>query len=161
MLLFPPGPPVTLAIDGRVVPAFQRAYLSRGRVIGPLAPFLTAVADRIVFTGDGFIVSRGTRNVRVRLVPFGPSLLYTDVPLAPVLRGLGAQVSYDGASHTLEVTLPEPGPLRSPAPFTPAARQVAPRVVFTPRPVVTPRPIWTGSPRPRRTPIPASFWRPP
>jgi hypothetical protein len=105
------------------------------------------------------IVSRGDRRLRIALTRREPSqLAHTYVALGPVLRGLGARVEFDRARRLIVVRSPRPVGIRSPAPFDPQAPQVAPTTVFTPEPVPTPRPVWTGSPRPRRTPIPAGSW---
>jgi len=152
-MLFPPGAAVTVAIDGRPVLAYHAAYLSGGRVFAPLRPFVTQVAFRTWYEGDTLVITRGDREARIRLVPREPNALdVVYVPVASVLRQLGATVSYH--RHRLDVGV-RYIPLASPTPFNLAVPSMAPSAVFTPIPSPTPRPVWTGSPLPRRTPLPA------
>ena len=157
-------PPValTLLLDGRPVRSYEPLYLTRGRVLGPVDPFLTRVADRIAYVGGFAIFTRGDRNVRVRLTARPPSgLSQTYVALVPLLRALGERVRWNAANDTLEVRTPESREIGAPDAYDAGARQVAPRAVFTPTPVPTDRPIWNGTPRPRRTPIPLRAWATP
>jgi hypothetical protein len=153
--LFPPGAPVAVSIDGRPLAAYVRAYVSGGRVYVPVAPLLTRLADRLWLDGDILVVQRGERSVRIRLEPiYQAELRGAYVPAAATLRALGATVTYDGAEHRLNVTVPVSAVVATPTPFNPAAPSVAPNAVFTPVPPATPRPLWTGSPMPRRTALP-------
>jgi len=155
MPLFPPGTPVGVSIDGRPLAAYVRAYVSGGRVYAPVEPLLTRLADRLWFDGETLIVQRGERSVRIRLDPRERAELRgTYVPAAATLRALGAAVSYDGAAHRLNVTVPIRAVIASPTPFNAAVPLVSPSAVFTPVPPSTPRPLWTGSPMPRRTALP-------
>ena len=157
-------PPValTLLLDGRPVRSYEPLYLTRGRVLGPVDPFLTGVADRIAYAGGFAIFARGDRSVRIRLAPGPPSgLSQTYVALVPLLRALGERVRLDPASETLDVRSPGAPGIGAPGAFDPRAPAVAPRPVFTPTPVPTARPVWNGTPRPRRTPIPLNAWATP
>jgi len=157
-------PPValTLLLDGRPVRSYEPLYLTRGRVLGPVDPFLTRVADRISYAGGFAIFTRGDRIVRIRLIAGPPSgLSQTYVALVPLLRALGERVRLDPATDTLEVETPAATAVAAPGAYDDRARPVAPRVVFTPTPVPTDRPTWNGTPRPRRTPIPLRAWATP
>jgi len=106
------------------------------------------------YEGDTLVIVRGGHFVRVRLRERAPDALdRVYVPLADVLRALGALVTYD--RRTVEIRIVA-RPLGTPTPFDVAAPQVSPSAVFTPAPVPTPRPIWTGVPLPRRTPLPVT-----
>lgn len=161
MAIFPPVA-LTLLLDGRPVRSYEPLYLTRGRVLGPVDPFLTRVADRIAYAGGFAILTRGARNVRVRLAAGPPSnLSQTYVALVPLLRALGESVRLDPANETLEVRTPAGAGIAAQGPYDDRVRAIAPRVVFTPSPVPTDRPTWTGTPRPRRTPIPLHAWATP
>jgi hypothetical protein len=155
MPLLPVAAPIAVRLDGRTVSAYASAYVVGGRAYAPLLPYVTRVADRIGYRGWMLVVTRGERQVRIRLANVSPGALDAQyVALAPVLRGLGESVSYDSRTHTVEVRSPQARVVASPAPFDPLAPQVAPRVVFTPAPSPMPRVIWRGPATPRRTPLP-------
>jgi hypothetical protein len=142
-------------IDGRPLVGYAGAYLAGGRVFAPVAPLLTGLADRIWFEGDALVIERGTRRVRIQLVPArGGQFDATYVAAAPVLRALGASVHYEAKERRLVVAVSSRAIVTSPTPFDPSAPSVAPTTVFTPAPPSTPRPVWTGSPYPRRTALP-------
>ncbi len=153
---------LTLLLDGRPVRSYEPLYLARGRVLGPVDPFLTRVADRIAYAGGFAIITRNGRNVRVRLIAVSPSgLAQTYVALVPLLRALGESVRLDVASGTLDVRSPAAAGIGALGPFDPRAQRVPKRTVFTPTPIATDRPVWNGTPRPRRTPIPLHAWATP
>ncbi|HTX58918.1 MAG TPA: hypothetical protein VMH02_04505 [Verrucomicrobiae bacterium] len=157
MPVFPPGTPVALILDGRPVVAYVQAYLASGRVYAPVEPLLTRLADRLWFDGNVLVIERNGRRVRVALSrgnPQVPDAAY--VAIGPLLRALGASVSYVPQRRSLEIRTERGARFATPSPYDAAAPSVAPRAVFTPQPVPTPRPAWTGSPLPRRTPLPAS-----
>ncbi|HEY8313489.1 MAG TPA: hypothetical protein VIG51_04870 [Candidatus Baltobacteraceae bacterium] len=149
---------LTLVVDGSVVRSYTPAYLERGRVLAPVDPFLTAVADSIGYDDRTMIVSLGDRFSQIRLArrPFPGDLHAVYVEIAPILRNLGEMVRYDSAAHVLYVKTPGPRVLAMPTPFNPAVPRFVPTTVFTPTPATTPRPVFTGAPIPRRTPIPLS-----
>ena len=152
---YPAGTAVSVVVDGKPVPAYIGAYETRGRIIAPVRPFLTRIADRLWFEGNDLVIQRDGRIVRVAVARRMPDALdRAYVPIAPVLRALGASVSYDENRHRVLVRLEAATEVATPEPFNPNAPAIAPRVVFTPTPVATPRPVWTGSPLPRRTPLP-------
>jgi len=135
--------------------AYARAYLAGGRVLVPVAPLLTELADRVWFEGDTLILERGTRRVRVKLIPAPNGALNgTYVPAAPVLAALGVTALYEPAAHALLISIPRSGAVASPTPFNPAMPSVSPGPVFTPVSPPVPQPIWSGSPLPRRTALP-------
>jgi hypothetical protein len=157
-------PPValTLLLDGRPVRSYEPLYLARGRVLGPVDPYVTGVAERIAYAGGFAIFTRRGLVVRVRLGARSPAgLSQTYVALVPLLRGLGEVVRLDPVRGTLDVRTPGPGALATAGPYDAGTRQVSPRIVFTPTPVPTDRPTWNGTPRPRRTPIPLRAWATP
>lgn len=161
MAILPPAA-LTLLLDGRPVRSYEPLYLSRGRVLGPVAPFLTRIAEKMDYAGGFAVFVRGDRSVRVRLAAAVPGAwTRTYVALAPLLRGLGERVTLDAAHGVLDVRSSGSAPVRAAAAFDPRAPQASPRVVFTPTPVPTDRPVWTGTPRPRRTPIPLQAWSTP
>lgn len=135
-----------MVIDGSPVRAYRQAHVRDGRTLGPPDPFVTRVADRIWYEGARIVVQRGACVVRV--TPAGGEL-----PLAPVLRGLGARVSF--SNRRLFAYFPR-RPIATPSPYDARLPSVPSRVVFTPEPVATPRPVWTGVPLPRRTPLPVT-----
>ncbi len=163
MPILPPAALLTVLLDGRAVRAYLPVYLTNGRVIGPLDPFVVRLARRVGYEGRWLVLSSGDKVVRVRMERREPAdLSRSYVALGPLLRALGAYVTYDRARNVLAVTSPRSAAIVPPPPFDAAASEVAPRVVFTPEPVATPRPVWTGAPLPRRTPLPLCAWgRPP
>ena len=153
-MLFPPTAAVTVTIDGRPVLAYHAAYLLGGHVYAPLRPFVTRVAYRVWYEGDSLVVARGDRRVRIPLQPRQPSALDgAYVPLASIVRALGAAVTYEPQHLEIRTRYI---PLSSPTPFDAALPSAPPQIIFTPTPVSTPRPVWSGSPLPRRTPLPVT-----
>jgi hypothetical protein len=151
--LFPPAvTAVTVVLDGRPVSAYNRAFIASGHVYGPLQPYVTSIADQASYEHGVLVIRRSGRVVYVHMQRRTPDALdQGDVPLAPLLRALGAQVEYDARSRTLAVQL-QPPVVSTPTPF--AGQVPPPTPVFTPTPASTPRPIWTGPSLPRRTPLP-------
>lgn len=151
-MLFPPSAAVTVAVNGYPVRSYHGAYASKGRVYAPLRPFVTELADRIWYEGDTLVIMRSGHSVSVRLGERTPDALdRVYVPLASVLRALGAQVAYQ--NRIVEVRLAS-RPLGTPTPFDVALPTVSPSAVFTPTPTPTPKLRWSGTPLPRRTPLP-------
>ena len=150
-----------LVLDGRPIRSYTPLTLLRGRVVGPVQPYLTRIAEQISYAGGYLVLTRGTRRVRIPMaLSPGTALDQAQLPLVPLLRALGEQVDVDAPKGRIEVTSPGPVVVL-PAPFDPAARQVPPTVVFTPAPAATPKMVWDGVPVPRRTPIPANAWATP
>ena len=159
---------VTVLLDGRPIDASVPAVLFRGTIVAPLDPFVRRLANRIEFdpaTGviriarDGSTaeLAIGARTLRgdskLEALPIAPFLRdgQPQIPLAAVARALGATVSYDARSRTVEIIGPPAAELESPEPvFVPVG---PPRATFTPQPVSTPRPVVTGIPQARRTPV--------
>jgi hypothetical protein len=157
--VFPPAPPVTVAVDGRNLSVYVRAHIVRDRVIAPLS-LVRMLVDRMWLEDGDLIVERGGRRARVPLrLRFDGGVDVTSVELAPLLRRLGDELDYSASRRTLEVRTAPRAPLGSASPFT--GLQPPVRAVFTPEPVPTPRPVWSGSPLPRRTPLPPppeAYW---
>ena len=128
------------------------ARLIGDTVFAPLAPFLTALAERVTVDPDAGSITfeREGKSVTIALPPEGAAGL---VPLGAAARGLGDLVRFDGASHTLSIVSPPPAPLATMTPFASYTPPPGPLPTFTPTPVPTPRPTVTGIPQPRRTPI--------
>jgi hypothetical protein len=142
-------------LDGRSLPAYVRAYEAGGRVYAPVRPLVTQIADRLWFDGNVLVIERAGRSIRIPLQSRAPDALDSAyVAIAPVLRALGAAVTYQSQPRRLLVRSARTRPVATPAPFDPNAPAASARPVFTPEPVATPRPVWTGSPLPRRTPLP-------
>ncbi len=146
-----------IVLNGTVVRSYTQPFLQDGHVMAPLAPFVTRVAASVGYSGGELIVRRADRFAEVEVAgqPQPADFISTFVPIASVLRTLGASVSYDAKLRVLIVKVP-PLPLATPTPFNPAVPLVGPRVVFTPTPAQTPKPVVTGEPAPRRTPLPVS-----
>jgi hypothetical protein len=162
-VIFPLGATVlSVVLNGTVVHSYNAPYVRGGHVMAPLEPFVTSVAASIEYSGGMLVVRRADRFAQVPMQqPLHPEHFESVfVELAPLLRTLGARVSYDAARRALMVEAPS-DPLATPTPFNPAVPSVAPRVVFTPSPVQTERPIVTGTPAARRTPLPLDVEPPP
>jgi len=150
-----------LVLDGRPIRSYTPLTLLRGRVVGPVEPYLTPIAEQISYADGYLVLTRGARRIRVPMAMRpGTALDQARLPLVPLLRALGERVDVDAPRGWIEVTSPAPVVAR-PAPFDPSAPQVPPTVVFTPAPVATPKTAWDGVPVPRRTPIPANAWSTP
>lgn len=151
MSLFPLAAVVIVVLDGRRIFSYNEAFLSDGHVYAPVRPFVTRLADRISYDGGRLIIVRAGRSVSLRIAPRQPDALdRIYVPLAYVMRALGADVSY--RAGTVRVRLTSGMPVATPTPY--GGQVAVPRPVFTPQPIETPRPVWTGIPLPRRTPLP-------
>ncbi len=147
-------------VNGRVLRSYLAPYVRNGRVVAPLEPYVTSIADSIGYSGPMMIVRRADRFVQILAPPLDPSQLNrTFVVLAPVLRTLGANVRYDAMRRALVVRI-QARPLATPTPFNPAVPRAAPAIVFTPTPAPTPKPRVVGSPSPRRTPLPVELFTP-
>ena len=109
-------------------------------------PFLTMLSASVEMQDGGIVVRRGDRFAQARSYD-------GYVAIAPILRSLGAQVSYDTAARKLLVTL-RPLPFATATPFNRSVPQAPPAVVFTPSPSATEKPVVAAKPLPRRTPLP-------
>jgi hypothetical protein len=147
---------VSVLLDGRPILGYAPAVVVAGRTYAPIAPYATSIAQALSYEGKVLVIERDARQVRVRMLEVvTPDALDWDyVPIASLLRGLGASVTYDSAKHVLEVRTAHDAEVQTPAPFNPSEPQVAPRDVFTPAPIETRAPQWHGPPVPRRTPLP-------
>jgi hypothetical protein len=147
---------LTVVLDGMPVRSYNRPYISRGRVMAPLDPYVTSIARSIEYDGRALIVRLGDVFAQVPMHSAPPPGRYqnTYVALGPIARTLGARVWFDAASQTVYVQTPRAA-LATPTPFNPAVPFVTPTPVFTPVPAQTPRPRVSGTPLPRRTPVPA------
>ena len=154
-MIFPPAAiAVAILINGTLLQSYNSAYLRAGRVEAPIAPYLTHVADHIGYAGGVMTLTRGKAQARIRTGIHDPkSLQALYVPIAAVLRGLGARVTFDAGRRVLEIQTRADAVVQTMPPYEPGRQSVPPTRVFTPEPVPTPRPLYTGSPRPRRTPI--------
>lgn len=167
------SPAVTLVVAGALVPWSLPPVMIGGHVLAPLATLRRiATVSAVSHDGGTILIGRGGhactlrfddvraacdgRPLRLGAPAFSRADGSTFVPLADVVRALGGDVTFDRATKTLAVAFATNGPVATPSPYaaTPLPA-VSPPVVFTPEPVVTPRTVATGSPRPRRTAIPA------
>ena len=152
---------LTVIINGTPMHAYQSARIEHGRIVAPVLPFITQVADAIGFEGDIMVIRRGSFLARIRTGRLSMDHLQrTFIALVPIYRALGERCTYDRATGSLRVNDMQVQPVRTMEPFDPSAVQVRPTTVFTPEPVITPRPVFWGRPRPRRTPIPVTPSRP-
>ncbi len=155
MPVFPPSTAVTILINGAPVAAYIQPYLARGRTLAPVRPFATALADRVWIDRGVLVLQRGGRTARVRMLSRMPDALdRAYIPIAPILRSLGARVRYDPRRRVVEVRIHNAMAVAAPTPFNPPERPLPKRAIFTPTPVATERPLWSGPAIPRRTPIP-------
>ncbi len=155
MLILPLAAAVTVLFDGRPVLSYAHAYIAAGRTYAPLAPYVTRFADRMDYEGKSLIIRRGERMTRLVVARVSPDALDREyVAIAPVLRSLGASVSYDAKQRLVEVVSPGPAAVQTPRPFDANAFEVAPHVVFTPTPIPQAPFVWRGPAIPRRTPLP-------
>jgi len=153
--------PIAILLNGSPLRSYNPPYLIHGRIQAPVAPFLTRVADRIGYEGEVMIIVRGDSSVRVRTGPHDPkSLQAVYVPIAGVLRALGARITYDARRRVLDIQTGVHRLMQTMPPYQVASPVPPPTTVFTPEPVQTPRPAYTGTPHPRRTPIVRSTSRP-
>lgn len=146
---------LTVILNGMPVRSYNAPYIRGGHIMVPLDPYVTAIAASIEYDGRALIVRRGDVFAQVAMSAAPPPGRYqsTYVELAPIARTLGARVSFDPQTRTVEIQTPR-GALATPTPFNPAVPRVAPTAVFTPVPVQTARPSVIGTPLPRRTPLP-------
>jgi len=147
-------------VGGAPVQSYNHPYLSRGRIMAPVIPFVTRCADRVGYQQKAMVIRRDDHLARVVTGVVEPRTLQAYyIAVAAPLRSLGAQISYDARSRTLFVRCLPRAPLRTMR-ANEQAPHVAPTTVFTPEPLPTPRPVYTGSPHPRRTPIIVTTPRP-
>ncbi len=153
---------LTVVLNGTPVRSYNQPYIAGGRIMAPLEPYVTAIARTIEYDGRALIVRLGDLFAQVPMNTAPPPGGYQSVyvPLAPIMRTLGARVRFDTVTQTLYVETPRAG-FATPTPFNPSVPQAAPTPVFTPAPAQTPRPSVSGTPLPRRTPVPAQSPRGP
>jgi len=143
-------------VNGATIHGYVRPRIIRGHVYAPVDPYLAAVATSIRYEGGVMLIFRGDRFAQVPVSRREPGQLQdTFVPLARIVRSLGARVSYDSKRHTLDVEVANTEPVATATPFNAAVPRATPAALFTPFRTPTPRPIFTGKPMPRRTPVPA------
>ena len=145
---------VNVVLDGRLLVGSRPAMLNGGVILAPLDPFVRRFADRIDVDITRSIV-RIARRERSITVPIAPYVREEQIviPLALVVRALGATAYYEGWRTTLSIVSPPGDQIATPTPYATLLPLPAPRVTFTPPPVPTPLPTVTGIPQPRRTPI--------
>lgn len=146
---------LTILIDGTPVATSHAARIVAGRVMAPLVPVVTRIANTISVHGGTIVIERSGRSVAVALRN-GPlcaeCVVY--VPLAAVVRGLGGSVRFDARAQTLALSF-APGALRTPEPYDMLAlpHPAATSLAWPTAPSSTPAPLVAGVPHPRRTPV--------
>lgn len=147
---------LTILLDGTPLRSYNPPYIEAGHVMVPLDPYVTAIAASIEYDGRVLVIRRGDifAQVVMERAPDPERYQSTYVQLAPIARTLGARMTFDARTRTLEIHTPRIAAPVSPTPFNPSVPQVAPTAVFTPTPMQTPRPAVSGTPLPRRTPVP-------
>lgn len=169
------GLAVMVVLNGSVIAGTPPAALVAGHVMVPVHSVVTAFADGVSFGPAGSItivagthrclLQVGSREMRCDDVPRSIAAApferdgATYVPVADLARAVGGTVAFDGKTKTAALRFPLRTAVQTPVPFDPRVPQVAPTQLFTPEPArrtPTPRPVETGSPRPRRTAIPAT-----
>lgn len=146
---------VSVLLDGRRLLAYAPALVIAGRTYAPVAPYLTSIAQSVSYVDGALIVQRAGREVKICMPSVEPGALdFAYVPIAPLLRDLGANVRYDARDRTLEIRLPHAVDVETPPPWSAQSPHVVPRVVFTPTPQPQQVPAWHGPAIPRRTPLP-------
>jgi hypothetical protein len=160
---------VTVLIDGSPVEGSTPARICDDVVMAPIAPYLRDVADRIQVDDEHgiIVVERAGRSISIAIgspvlrsgaassgLPIAPYLRAGEpvIPLAAIVRALGARVDFDPASKTMSIAL-EPQPLVSATPDASYTPPPGPLDTFTPQPTPAPKVVVTGVPKPRRTPI--------
>jgi hypothetical protein len=159
--------PVSVVVDGKLVASSRSAELSEGIVRAPMDPFVRRVAERITSDGHLITVTRGPDTLAILIgsrrmeaggvasrLPFAPFFRRGDavVPLAALVRALGAKVAYDPPTHTLLISS-TPLPLATLTPSLLWTPPTGPLPTFAPTELPTARPTVTGIPQPRRTPV--------
>lgn len=158
-----------VVLNGVALPAAPPARVIAGRVVAPVLPIVTRIAERVELDSFGAIVLEGrgmrcvlhlgsafaTCNDRVNTLGLAPFVAggVTYIPLSAVVRAFGGDVRFDAASETVSLELGAERAIYSPAPFDANAPHVAPTAIVTPPPPA-PLPTPGESPRPRRTAIP-------
>jgi hypothetical protein len=162
-------PPVTVVVDGRVVPSSQPPTIVAGTIVAPLDPYLQNLAGSVAVDQEAgtILIARGSASVVVKIgqrlarlgladmmLPIAPYVRDGSafIPLAAVARGLGATVSFDGRTKTLLIVLPPGEPLTTPSPYVLVPGAASP-LPFRTDPTAPPSPSITSVPQPRRTPI--------
>lgn len=146
--------PIALFLNGSPVVSYNSAFLKGDRILAPIAPLFTQIADRIAYESGTLRIFRGDRFTQVRVRTVAPTdYPKTFIAIGSALRDLGLGVRFNGAERALYITTPSALPKPSMTPFNPNVPRPAPTMIFTPEHVATPRPVFTGAPRPRRTPI--------
>ncbi|MDQ2908648.1 MAG: stalk domain-containing protein [Candidatus Eremiobacteraeota bacterium] len=93
----------------------------------------------------------GATAVRLPIAPYlraGEPI----IPLAAVARALGADVTYEPATHTIDIET-RASALATPTPFATWSPPPGELPTFTPHETPTPAPTVSGIPEPRRTPL--------
>nr|MDQ6931350.1 hypothetical protein [Candidatus Eremiobacteraeota bacterium] len=141
-MIFPPAAiPIAILLNGTPLQSYNRPYVLGGQVLAPVAPYVTRIADRIAYSGGVMIVSRGRARIAIRSTQTDPAgLQAVYVPIAGVLRGLGARVTFDRMHRVLDIEIHSRAEVQTMSPQG-SAPAVAPTMVFTPEPVPTPRPV--------------------
>jgi hypothetical protein len=148
---------LSVLLDGVPLRSYNRPYLKNGRIMVPIEPYVTAIADTLGVENGALIVRRGDRFVQVCSAVTPVPSVYDGVyvPIGPIAQALGVDARFDLHSQTLYVNISR-GAVALPTPFNPAVPRSAPAPVFTPSPAPMPPLRVTGTPLPRRTPLPVS-----
>src|SRR2546423_9636109 len=109
---------VNVVLDGRLLVGSRPAMLNGGVILAPLDPFVRRFADRIDVDITRSIV-RIARRERSITVPIAPYVREEQIviPLALVVRALGATAYYEGWRTTLSIVSPPGDQIATPTPY--------------------------------------------
>ncbi len=147
---------MTILIDGSPVVTSHPAQIVAGRIMAPLVPVVTQIADAISLRdGRTLVIERGRRQVALRISAAPPCpVCDVYVPLAPLVRTLGGTLRYDARAGCVALSF-GPRALRTPEPYDMLAlpHPAATTLAWPSPPKPAAKDVAAGVPQPRRTPV--------